>query len=360
MLYRNPFTEKSEALQKENNKNHLHDKSKKIFNHKTFSERFNPLFKGTNFLSFLCGGVSALSAFIIVFLGITKSLYFVNIYLSNGLGVLGGLVAVIIVEWVKRNAFKEFLVELFLYKRFSLLLFPIVSLACFISIYSSYKGAKLLPEITEKEILLIDIDSIKNAHNNSIAEFKQLNTYKPTKTLIKGSTALILAMQAEKDKDVLLAEKENEKRLTNSKKSKEFDVTTFAIIALINEGVLLGCLLFGMYYYWQCFAETKTGENDSDKDDGTDFSPITEIKDLTPQTEPHTVTGQRKIGFFSDKNETIQHENSATESLQGSEKRKCLFCGNEYEHNHNKQKYCSDRCRIKNYRLNNPKKLKGL
>jgi hypothetical protein len=372
-IYENPFTKSSEQLETSTNEAYTKDKATSIFKHKTYADRFKPLHRGTNVLSFVCGILSALSAFAIVAMSVFKSLEPINYYIALGLGVGLGLFAVALIEIIKRAALKEFLVELFLYKRVTILLGTITLAACAVSVYSSYEGAKLIPQLTATRPLIANVDSIETAHTAQIAAATILHTYKPTKTLTKQGAVIIAAMQTDKRQAMETARAANVAAVEASEIDKSGNVYALVVVALINEGVLLGCLFFGMFYYWQCFKAVKAAEINETTPTPIDTKPrildeqktsVQKIGQTLPHRAPPT---NRKIGFFNgDETSATRHEFSATNetgtatATERNGARYCLHCNESYTVNHNKQKFCSSRCRIANYKLNNPKKLKGL
>ena len=375
-IYENPFTKASEQLETSTNEAFIKDKATSIFKHKSYADRFRSLYKGTNILSFVCGALSALSAFAVVAMSVFKSLEPINYYIALGLGVGLGIFAVVLIEVIKRAALKEFLVELFLYKRVTILLGSITLAACALSVYSSYEGAKLIPQITATPPIIANVDSIEAAHTAQIAAATVLHTYKPTKTLTKQGAAIIAAMQADKRQAMESARAANVAALAASETDKGGNVYALVVVALVNEGVLLGCLYFGMFYFWQCYKAVKAAENSQPAPTPIEPTP-TPIETKTEpktnvnkigQTLPHRAPPtNRKIGFifgnggtetqhdFSAKNDNGTATATATDNV-----RNCEWCGESYVVNHKKQKFCCTAHRIASYKANNPKSLKGL
>lgn len=335
-------------MQQENNVQQITEKAQQIFKHRSNAERH----KGTNLasiaLSYVCNVFSGLTTMIASTFIIYQSLSSIDHYFALIVALIFSLVLVCIIETIKRHSLKEFIIDAIQYKKANFGLAFIVLLFCGVSILSSYKGAKLLPELTKVEPNLINVDSLQTAHQKQIADATILHTYKPTKTLTKRGSVIISDMQQEKRQAIAEAKATNKERSEANKSNIELDSTLFAGIALSVELLFIISFLFSMHYYFKCYLENiavsqeqkqtstniSTTENEFSTNNVQDEN-IVQRGNATEAAEAPKAEAKKQIGFKVYDNEKRQ---------LGT--RICKHCGKGYTHKHNRQKFCTTACRM--------------
>jgi predicted nucleic acid-binding Zn ribbon protein len=134
------------------------------------------------------------------------------------------------------------------------------------------------------------------------------------------------------------------------------NASTFALFTLICEIALIACLYFMQYYDYRSFSEyaisrdknaqnAHAGTQNGYRTQGTQNGNAGTHNGY--RTQPVTnETKQRPIGFQY--GATKQHTQNVTQNV--TENRFCAHCGTAYIYGHSRQKFCSDACRIKNWK----------
>jgi hypothetical protein len=134
------------------------------------------------------------------------------------------------------------------------------------------------------------------------------------------------------------------------------NASTFALFTLICEIALIACLYFMQYYDYRSFSEyaisrdknaqnAHAGTQNGYRTQGTQNGNAGTHNGY--RTQPVTnETQQRPIGFQY--GATKQHTQNVTQNV--TESRFCAHCGTTYIYGHSRQKFCSDACRIKNWK----------
>jgi predicted nucleic acid-binding Zn ribbon protein len=134
------------------------------------------------------------------------------------------------------------------------------------------------------------------------------------------------------------------------------NASTFALFTLICEIALIACLYFMQYYDYRSFSEyaisrdknaqnAHAGTQNGYRTQGTQNGNAGTHNGY--RTQPVTnETQQRPIGF--EYGATKQHTQNVTQNV--TENRFCAHCGTAYIYGHSRQKFCSDACRIKNWK----------
>ena len=144
------------------------------------------------------------------------------------------------------------------------------------------------------------------------------------------------------------------------------NASTFALFTLICEVALIACLYFMQYYDYRSFSEyaisrDKNAQNAQNAHTGTQNGYRTQNGNTGTQngyrTQPVTnETQNRPIGFHRAHTENVT-ENVTQGVTKGTESRFCSHCGTAYIYGHNRQKFCSDACRIKNWKSKTGREL---
>ena len=150
------------------------------------------------------------------------------------------------------------------------------------------------------------------------------------------------------------------------------NASTFALFTLICEIALIACLYFMQYYDYRSFSEyaisrdknaqnAHAGTQNGYRTQGTQNAHVGTHNGY--RTQPVTnETQQRPIGFQygATKQHTqnvTQNVTSSNEGNEGAESRFCAHCGMNYIYGHSRQKFCSDACRIKNWKQKTGREL---
>lgn len=139
------------------------------------------------------------------------------------------------------------------------------------------------------------------------------------------------------------------------------NASTFALFTLICEIALIACLYFMQYYDYRSFSEyaisrdknaqngTQNGtQNGYRTQNGTHGTHGTHNVHRTQQVTNETQ--QRSIGFQYGRERANTQSVTQTVTNSGAESRFCAHCGTTYIYGHSRQKFCSDACRIKNWK----------
>ncbi len=150
------------------------------------------------------------------------------------------------------------------------------------------------------------------------------------------------------------------------------NASTFALFTLICEIALIACLYFMQYYDYRSFSEyaisrdknaqnAHAGMQNGYRTQGTQNGNAGTQNGY--RTQPVTnETQQRPIGFQY--GTTGAHTQNVTQNVTagnggnaGTESRFCAHCGTTYIYGHSRQKFCSDACRIKNWKTRTGREL---
>jgi hypothetical protein len=140
--------------------------------------------------------------------------------------------------------------------------------------------------------------------------------------------------------------------MTEHASEMEINSGAFALFTLISEISLILCLFYMQYYDFRSYSEyamAKKGESATGRGTeqshrnapGYDYGGGANARNGTERAGTHN-----KIGFEYGKR---------TERMDATKQRTCTHCGAPYIYGHARQRFCSDQCRITNWKQVNGK-----
>jgi hypothetical protein len=328
----------------------------------SFFESYRALFYTALLFSFLAQVASAISSY--SFFAALLQVKILNPYLLVS-AVIGILLSVEIIKYtVVNKSFKELFA---LQPQHNTALFLLAFLVSSLSIYASITGGGNLGiDTTQPQLVSNEFDKEIAALRNDITGIQARNTWKgqtylPTKekSLLYAKETEIAALKAKKESALQAVTAQNE---TNK--------TQFQIGFAAFELLFFVCTIFVWYYKRRSSVEflavtpdtigTATVQLTTKTQTVIAPPPSTENLDTPPAPAP-----SKRIGFVFGKSKGVPNENSNTVSDTPNENsnrlyenRVCLHCQQTFIHNHRKQKYCCNVCRITAWEQRNGKRLK--
>jgi len=380
----------------QNNKKNANELAKSL--HNSLSKDFSYFSQSQNELSF----VAELSAqsyfqayrglfFAAIFFGLLSQLasglssysFYENLFhikISGLALVLAAGIVLVLVEIGKYFLFHRSFADLFSLsggkRSWGLLLVGLLLSA--LSIYASVVGGGHLGIDTGRVMMAEDKFSTEIAQvRKEITEIQHRNTWKgqtwlPTKekTLLHQKESELAKLKAQKATTLLGVDADNaETQLTYQIGFAAFDLLFFL------------CLLFQYHYKKRCAVEYLASHQSTNH--ATPASPLphpTGLENLPSRniaSPIYTPDATQKIGFmfglndeyhtkfvnneFRKEEKEIKFDSVKTESIKLAEgNRICQHCGKVYVYMHNKQRYCSDNCRVQAWQERTGKKVKAV
>jgi hypothetical protein len=341
---------------------------------KPYWKQYQGIYRAIVGTSFLFNILSALTASAVVFFfiqGLTGS--------ATASAVITVMLLAVL-EYMKRETGAKLFHGYLQFKSAAFGLVATVVLLSAISTAASYFGAAQIVESLTPPPALADVAEETSGIEGQIAgidqqiQAAQRNTWQGKLTpraqrtverLIESRAALTDELTRTRERvDIAndeLAETHTGEMTTNA--------STFALFTLICEIALIACLYFMQYYDYRSFSEyaisrDKNAQNAHAGTQGTQGTQNGTYNGYrtqngnagTHRTQPVTnETQQRPIGFQYGSNKphtqnVTQNVTSSNEGNAGTENRFCAHCGTAYIYGHSRQKFCSDACRIKNWK----------
>jgi ribosomal protein S27AE len=227
-----------------------------------------------------------------------------------------------------------------------------------ISIYASIQGsANLAIDNTKIESENAKYESDILAVKNEIQGITNRNSWKGKVYLPKDEKALL----HQKEAKITALETEKQDALRSISDTQERQATQFQFGFAFFDLLFILCSLYGFHFSRCVVLEEKANQLDNSTPVSvTPLAPVTNqiSHDVASQDNeiPNSTRGN-PIGFtFSNLNKkVVPDENSINENHKELNttyinhihyNRKCLHCGNDFLHNHKKQKFCADKCRV--------------
>lgn len=399
------------ANQYEAGKNLEAQKSKvtAIFADKPFSQRFKIASFGAKCIALICNLFSCLSfaflagylinSMLIDLVGSPTALY-VAVPLALCIGVL--------FELIKNAANQNFFVGLFKFKNAAVTAVAVILLLSFVSVFTSFAGAKLMPQIARVDTLTYNYSSFdaQKADLNAQIKAAQIgSTYKGIVTKSGHKQIAGLQKQIEtlaKEREIYTAQTDKEK--SSFEADKQSISSYLGYFAIGSEIVYFLCLAFNFYFAYRCYIELDLSgsvptelahfaENDTSvnrwlarvkaglEGSDTNLAPAKELQQITPKITPLSVPNStpdaiphqppttRKIGFiFSSESVADSESQTATPDEVLSPNNlpdvlpnpnpspenvvskygvgTCANCQTKYHKNSYNHKYCSDTCKL--------------
>ena len=217
-----------------------------------------------------------------------------------------------------------------------------------------------------------------------LADFKKsvtwqgnINIYEPTtaKTITHYQNQ-IAEMQKEKQKELDKISKKGGADLKEIETQSEFNLYFWLAISCTNEVLILVCFWFLCFYHAQADKEDMLfGESQKFTFTKGELANLLDVALLQqaqpqqaqpqPEPKPKVIKPQpniKKLGFDFGENKHENRNDSRNDTKNDTNaptnQRICVNCGATYIYKHNKQKFCSDVCRIENWNKNNVSKNK--
>jgi hypothetical protein len=153
----------------------------------------------------------------------------------------------------------------------------------------------------------------------------------------------------------------------NSRQAKIKELQIYSVgTAIAAELVFLLSTLFVFYFLWRCFAETQTsGTPDavfSEPHPAEKTRPTVNdvLRNGVPFSENKKAaqTGQRKPVTLTVRARAETHQKTQEPHETKNTLRVCENCQSEYHYGHNRQRFCTDSCRVQNWQQRTGKTLK--
>ena len=331
-MLKNEFSERtnvySSKLGAEFHKNKLHQ----MFAPKTYAQTNKSTFLAANVLSYICNAISILSAVVFIGVFLHQSTMQLGTITSIVFAVVLSSLLVFLVEVIKRGALHAAIKQYLMYKKFRVELAIVSIIAVLFSVFTSFYGAKQLPQITTPSVATINVDSIQNVYTAKIDKATVLHTYKPTNTITKQGAKIIAQLEVERATEIERARTENQTAQISAESRVQKLEYTFCTVVAINELLLILCVLFVLNYQFRSYLELRAHEPTETPKDTKDLQKSLKTENrgqFEGVLQPHQVSA-RGIGF----------RNLATNE------KSCKNCGEIFVHNHKKQLYCNTSCRM--------------
>jgi hypothetical protein len=283
-------------------------------------------------------------------------------YVSTGIAVLLTIIALFILEYLKRQILTSLSISYFKSKAkqvpFKLWLIPIAVVLTVISVYTSFEGAKIFVSQSDKSNLIADdydtklknLESEERAFKNSISWKGKIDTYNKT-------NAKILA--GFEDRKTALHQEKNSK-IDVHKEDIEGKGFSTAIFSLLMEIIAIACMIYVCYVNFYVFIEIKTASP-------TDIDQENQVQRIGFSTIPQSTIAPnsqvQKVGFQigttlkvnNGEGNTVKVEKEYIQ-LQANE-RICKHCNSKFTFKHWNATYCSEKCKIEAWELRTGRKF---
>jgi len=337
---------------------------------KPYWKAYRGIHNAVSGVSLLFNALSALTASALVYffiLGLTSSPLAAGVLTITLLGAL---------EYMKRETGAKLFHGYLQFKSAAFGLVATVVLLSAISTAASYFGAAQIVESLTPPPALADVAEETSGIEGQIAgidqqiQAAQRNTWQGKLTPRAQRTVERLTESRAALTDELTRTRErvdiaNDELAETHTGEMTTNASTFALFTLICEIALIACLYFMQYYDYRSFSEyaisrdknaqnAHAGTQNGYRTQGTQNGNAGTHNGY--RTQPVTnETQQRPIGFQygATKQHTqnvTQNVTSSNEGNAGTESRFCAHCGTTYIYGHSRQKFCSDACRIKNWK----------
>lgn len=374
----NKFDSAAQKFDADAKQNALSSKVNAIFEDKPFSKRYKFAAMAAKSFAVLCNLVSALSfAFLVGFLVDNSLNSFVPAKWSLVLSGVIGLSAAVAFELIKNAASANFFVGFYKYKNAApTLIFSLILLSS-VSIFSSFKGATLIPEATKADTTKLDFSSFETEKMQLLELIKtaqKQSTYKGI--LTKQGHAQIAELNAQ-IAELNTQRQKYEENFKAEKIAKEGEKNTISsylgYFVLCSELIYFCAVAFYTYFLYQCFIENTIDGAGLDYLEQPNFTPpappappaiIQNIQNTPPAQIPNNQNNPpapAKIGFIIgqnlQKNTVLEPENTdAIISKFGLGV--CKNCGSKFHKNSFNHKFCSENCKLENFERVNGFKFK--
>ena len=292
-------------------------------------------------------------------------------HLSLVMGVT--MLVLVVLEVAKRTLTKLVATNYFALQQ-KLLVLPllVVSFISLVSMYASVVGGGTLGVDTKKVTTTESkFDRELAVLRTEIAQIQARNTYKGQTYLPKKEKALV----HQKEKEVATLKEQKASELATVHTENEHYAQTYQYGFAGIELLFFGCMYFIFQYKRKSVLENMLHECAENQPTPLSLGKNEQLTNELAQedhAQSHAIPNQSaKIGFQYDfthlKNATPTSENSINDIHKESEAtyenrtyytRKCLHCGNDFLHNHKKQKYCADKCRVAAWEAKTKRTLK--
>ena len=322
---------------------------------KPYWKAYRGIHNAVSGVSLLFNALSALTASALVYffiLGLTSSPLAAGVLTITLLGAL---------EYMKRETAAKLFHGWLQFKTAAPGMIAAVLSLSAISTAASYFGAEATvknftapPEIAAADITDIEgrmaqIDEqIASAQKN---QWRGIMTPRAQKT-VELLTAERGRLQEEALRRQERADMQADEIMTEHESEMEINSGAFALFTLISEISLILCLFYMQYYDFRSYSEyamAKKGESATGRGTeqnyrnapGYDYGGGGNARNGTERAGTHN-----KIGFEYGKR---------TERTNETKQRTCTHCGTPYVYGHARQRFCSDQCRITNWKQLNGK-----
>lgn len=345
-ISRNPFNESARDLLKFDSEERGIKASLKTFEHRPHYQRYKGAYYAAKIMIFVCGLLSALTASMYFCTQLYNSLSPYSSAGAFGLSIVAGVIIVFLIEAMKRSSTKETLINIIQYKTVDGYIF--LAIFCLgISVFSSYKGSEIIPEMTTQKPLLVSLDSARSSFENKISKLTALYTYKKTNTLIEEGREALKVLEAEKAHELRRLDSLNKIRAEQYDSTKVESKYNLVAVALVVELFYLIAFIYSLNFLYNVYSETEArrrAESNLEDDDSIGIDGAI----FQPATQPHQ-SSQSGIGFFMKNKEPKKEPQQPPQQIDDF-LRTCENCKDAYQHNHKKQRFCSDACRASFHR----------
>jgi len=385
-ISKNPFEALRKRFSNEESQNRLNARLENTFQHETFSKKWNFFYNASKTMSYVIqfiNGSIALGFIFLILLEVTLPLGQFG-YLCAG---FGALVIAILLEPLKRISLSNSLKEWFQYKNFAVIYIGIASCAVIVSAITSYKGGQLLGQkfitpptlLNAKSIDKTPINRLEKIIANLRAEketirkerrYKGKLASKDSKRIdkinlsIQSITDSISLLQSNiialEDKHHAETQTFNNTITSNYHTSKKEKALEVALFTLSLEVIFIGCLLFNWWFKWTAFEELRANAKDPIS---AQNNPLITYKSYPRQRPSQNEAERVVIKGFKQRTDVVKPSitelyATKTDAVEKSSKRTCLHCGKEYKYMIHNQKFCSKKCRKKEWDKKNIQKTK--
>ncbi len=324
-----------------------------MFASKSFRERYAGSKSFAVVVGYIAQGVSGVLASSFFYFRVAlPALPFGIVYLDMVLATLLTLIALVILEWLKRTILVALSTSYYKSKagteKMKTFLIPVACLLTVISIYTSFEGAKVY--VSKKDassMIQTKYDSLLQAVSQEESQFKNSISWKgKIDTYNKANAKILTGFQ---DKKTML-EQEKSKEIGHHQSDIGDKGYSVAIFSLLMEIVGIACMCFVVYCNYYIYIESKIATKQEVEE------PQPKLRTLYPNrndTSNHGNNPINKVGFTLGINTAkIVDDNRVSEG-----NRICKHCNQSYIYKHHKQVYCTNECRNEAWEQRTGKKL---